>query len=114
MKYPTRLFLLLAGLTALLMSIPFLVPHCGWAALRNLQSQFKSVAEVIDLNRELQHTVDPKLKRDLQERKRVFRILLSLNTTPAKFRGFFVFPKYFYFLKNLNLPQKRSQNSLYR
>lgn len=33
MKYPTRLFLLLAGLTALLMSIPFLVPHCGWAAL---------------------------------------------------------------------------------
>ena len=34
------------------------------AALRNLQSQFKSVAEVIDLNRELQHTVDPKLKRE--------------------------------------------------
>ena len=34
------------------------------AALRNLQSQFKSVAEVIDLNRELQNSVDPKLKRE--------------------------------------------------
>ena len=33
MKYPTRLFLLLAALTVLLMSIPFLVPHCGWLAL---------------------------------------------------------------------------------
>lgn len=34
------------------------------AALRNLQSQFKSVAEDIDLNRELQNTIDPKLKRE--------------------------------------------------
>ncbi len=34
------------------------------AALRNLQSQFKSIAEVIDLNRELQNTIDPKLKRE--------------------------------------------------
>ena len=33
MNHPTRLFLLLAALTVLLMSIPFLVPHCGWLAL---------------------------------------------------------------------------------
>ena len=33
MNHPTRLFLLLAALTVLLLSIPFLVPHCGWLAL---------------------------------------------------------------------------------
>ena len=33
MKYPKRLFLLLAAMSAVLLSIPFLVPHCGWLAL---------------------------------------------------------------------------------